>query len=771
MSLISKDSKATLKTLKARNLELKKSIVRIKATRNIDNDSIQSSQIQQQNQLPLEKYPLFKTVKESVTTLTHFGSTSWAALIDTEPVLKAIVTQVHAVLRHEHHEYDIRRRTELKQFSNVKSSQDSDSFVRKGRSLLSQMGLEREDHLEFLKEMLQQVENQLPSGDLLKHFLQMYKDYNSMKALGTFLVDFDSLNDAVSEFIKIDENGKSKLNISLPRDLDKMSHFLLFLSSLSFMIFIRNQSLKEKNTGLNYLIFLEYGDALFNLLHNYLADKGELRLLYTVETFQALFISGTFQKYVPHTKMIDDSDGAKTAIYIRKIVSLGKLLNLNKNVDIYYAHKSEKIRKSLKSLWYSVGAYDCLEALEVGIPPKIKVPFIRYDDFTSQFTEIPIVMNQVLKLYYQIELMNNTTNFINFIEKKIIKPLKDLLRFKFNSLENDINEFLKFDFNNISSTQEFFTRGQSFASRCLIYSTIQTFYHICFKRLKILNADKSPFFERIKLLTWKYTLLIPFIMKELFKGYHRLIRHENNEAFYPVASLLMSVFPYMRLAQRRITIFASARFMECFNFDKVSNTANKFFYQSDNREDEIYEMLKKEGLYQKEYNILNYGDLDIDDDEIKLFEKFKELNDNKYIIVILAKTMQSSIKLLSNEYYNFNFVTYNYIFFFLLKMSNFFLNQAFPASGYNKLYYNDKIKMETPKTTNSSNSTPAEFDFSELFEKAIDTRSQKFDFNNFFKNSYSSTFRDHDINNDVLLDDFFANLNMPLVGDSKLYSS
>lgn len=739
MSLVSKDSKTTLNKLRLRNEGLKIELAKCQA-RNGDGVDVD-----------LERNPLFRTVRESNSSLTHFGSTSWAALIDTEPVLKAIVSQMHLLMKHQRDEYDSRKKSHHDKEMNMRP-------VMKGRTLLSQMGLEREDHLDFIKEMLQQVEDLLPSGEMIVHFLDMYKNYNAMKALGTFLVDFDSLNQAVLEFINVDLNGKATFNIQLPRDLDKMSHVLLFLSSLSFMIFLKNQVTvnNEGTTDVNYLVFLEFVDALFTLLHNYLAANGALRLLYTVETFQALFISGTFQNYVPHGNMIDDSEGAKTAVYMRKMVSLGKLLNLNKNIDVYYAHKSPQMRKSLKSLWYAVSSYDSLESLEIGIPPKIKVSFLRYDDFTSPFTETSITMNQVLKLYYEIELMKDTNQFIDIIENQIIKTLKDLLRNHFSTLEKDVEVFQNYDFSHDSSSHDFFTRGQSFSTRCLIYSTIQTFYHICYHRLKIVNETDSQRFKRITVLTWKYTLLVPFVMKELFKGYNRLVRHENSDAFFPVASLLMSVFPYMRLAQRRIAIFASARFMETFNYDQVSKTAKIFFYQSDNRENEIYEMLSDQGLYQKEYNLSDYSNLEIDDNPSELHSKFKELSDNKHIIVILAKTMKSSIQLLSNDRYNFNFVTYNYIFFFLLKMSNFFLNQAFP---------NTTFISRSNKSTPSS-STHTEFDFNELFEKAIDTRSQKFDYNNFFTNSYSSTFHPGDNNNQShtrndMLNDFFASLDIP----------
>lgn len=727
MSLVSKDSKATLDKLKEKNQELRK----IFRDSQLDGKS--------NPKIPLERYPLFRTVRESPVSLTHFGSTSWAALIDTEPILKAILHQVHAVVRHERDEYDVRRKLESKQSNN----DDIPSFsVTKGRTLLSQMGLEREQHLDVIRDMLKSIESNLPSVDMIRVLMQMYKDYNSMKGIGSFLVDFGSLEQAVSAILGIDSNGKTKLNINLPDDLDKMSIFLLFLSCLSFMIFVKNQSVNQA-TGLNYSLFLEYADALFVLLHNYLSDRGELRLLYTVETFQALFISGSFQQYVPHGKMIDDSEGAKPAIYIRKLSSLGKVLNLNKNVDIYYAHKDPNVRRSLKSLWYSVAAYDCLESLEIGLPPKIAQPFVKYDGFHSKFTEMPIVMNRVLHLYNKIELLDDTYEFIKIIENDVVKSLKDLLRGSFASLEEDIKIFHSFDFNDSRRTQDFFARGQSFALRCLIYSTIQTFYHICYKRLEIIG-DTSELFKRVELLTWKYTLLVPFVMKELFIGYRNLIRHDNSETFYPVSSLLMSVFPYMRLAQRRITIFASARFLESFHYDQVSNTSKMFFYQSDNRENEIYETLQKQGLYQKVYNILDYADLDIDHDTPRLFKTFEDLNDTKYIIVTLARTMQSSIQLLANDRYNFNFVTLNYIFFFLLKMSNFFLNQAFP---------NESSTLRKPS------SKPTEFDFSELFEKAIDTTSQKFDFNNFFTNSYASTARSNQ--NSDMLEDFFAGFDIP----------
>ncbi len=89
-------------------------------------------------------------------------------------------------------------------------------------------------------------------------------------------------------------------------------------------------------------------------------------------------------------------------------------------------------------------------------------------------------------------------------------------------------------------------------------------------------------------------------------------------------------------------------------------------------------------------------------------------------------------------------------------MSNFFLNQAFPNTNF--------ISRSNKSTPSSS--THTEFDFNELFEKAIDTRSQKFDYNNFFTNSYSSTFHPGDNNSQShtrngMLDDFFASLDIP----------
>lgn len=124
------------------------------------------------------------------------------------------------------------------------------------------------------------------------------------------------------------------------------------------------------------------------------------------------------------------------------------------------------------------------------------------------------------------------------------------------------------------------------------------------------------------------------------------------------------------------------------------------------------------------------------------------------------------MKSLENKKYNLNFLRLDYIFFYGLTASNLFLALAFSSD---EIKDNAKVAGKIPdahddngnnietehQTEISDASRNNDFDFNDLFERAIDTNSERFDFKSFFTTS-NDLYQHEDI------EQFLENLTMPL---------
>ncbi|CCH41413.1 hypothetical protein BN7_954 [Wickerhamomyces ciferrii] len=752
MGLISKDAKATLNSMKEKNMAMKEEMMKISQ----EMDAAELGQHERSNK-DLVNNPLFKTVQESSTSLTHFGSTSWEAQLSSEPLFKAILDESHNVLENEfkaHQRPDNQRSTPEREFEHVLEVSSLIQTI--NHTAIDGSGCQLEEHIfSSMHQIVGKIEDLLPDMTIIKHILWLYKEYNSIEAINFQSINFEFLDSIVWNFLSESNEikGKAIITLNFPNDFHKISGFLLFLSSFCWLIFCQSLS-PVTDRHVDFKLITEYEDALYLLAHNYLSSKNELRYLYTVEAFQAIMLTRWFRQFVPKS-LEAQIGGTQTSVFVRRKITLGKILNLNKDIDIYYAHKSDFVRKQLKSLWYAMVNFDSIQSFETGIPPKITDPIIRYKDFKNIFTETPIVVNEVLNAYQDIEFIDDTYVFIKLLEIRVIKPLKDFIRKEFNALEDDVTSFRDFDFDNVLN-HGFHDYVQYVAYRSVVFSIIQTFYQICYQRLKFINDQNSKISKVIFIKTMKYSLGIISLNKEFLIAYKRLSLHPNGNNFYPLPSLRMTFYPSIRLSHRRATLFIYTRLLDQLKIKDIPKFVDDFFYKSDSISDssEILQKFEQQDIYhENDYTYLDYCDMEIDDNYDALILKFDKFQDWKFVSYISASIIQESFNCLKvNDRFNFDFITYNYLYFITFKLSKFFLRYAYSS-------LNEK-KPKSTSTTNNQKDSKAVKEFKKQFE----SRRDSFNFKTFFQDSY--IYKDSD---DHKLNELFSSLDLPIANDSKLF--
>ncbi|CCH41414.1 putative transcriptional regulatory protein [Wickerhamomyces ciferrii] len=753
-SLKADGPKETLAQLKKSNEALKKELKALSSKLDGDDVGKQQSQIGD-----LHKNQLFTTVKETPDCMIHSGSTSWKTLTSTDTLFNAIVHQFHLILKTERMNYSEKQDRNSSNGQNgiheIENLIEKFPFTKKGSQIVGS----HRDYLKIIHQVLKNIESILPNIETITQFMDIYKNYN-INSSGVLSADYETLSQELKNFLieSKTNSGYYKINIKLPTDFYKISPFMLFISTISFMAFCRNQSESTTRTNIDFTQLLEYQDALYILVHDYLEAKNDLRYIYSVEGYQATLISHWMRQYIniPSSSQQNQS-GPQTTVFLRKAIALGNSLNLNKDIDVYYAHKTKVQRDKLKTLWHSVELFDILHSFEYGIPPKIKNEIPDYsDDQKTIYSETPKVLNKVFNLYTEIEMMDDTYVFIKIVEYGIIKPLKLLLTDTFNPLMEDINNLRSIDFNDLSNAPVFYDLVQAIGLRSLVYSIIQTFYHICFKRLEIIQDDQSEISKVITIKTWKYSLLLYKLRKELYFAYNRLFHHENKIYYDPVCTLSMVIIPYIRVALRRSMIFVYGRFLnELKEEDLVMFVDNFFFDQSSlgKYDDEVFKVFEiKSDFREDRYTLEDYGDLIIDDDYSQLLEKFNKLFDWNFLVYTVGKLTQFFMN--EDDDSEFGFISYSYIHFIGLKMIKFFLR-----------YYLATSLIGSGRTVTTRN-TSNQLQKTKIFNDCYNRRSSDFKFKTFFLDCYENNDDD-----DHKLDQLFKSLDLPITGDSKFFYS
>lgn len=762
IGIMSKDSRNTLSVIKTQNAELKQQLIHLQTalrktkgtglTDIIENDDYSSDEVErelseankiQKNsslshsykhlQLNPQRNPLLCTIRETKFSTTHLGSISLDALSQSEPSIKLLLSQIHTVIRRERLKYDAKRR----KFGNfVKNDEGLNSI--KFKILDRMIGLSPENDFEILNTIFAEIEKNFPDSASLEFLLNSYFKHNEDRYVVFVYVDEETTRQSFNRFL--DTSGKRpKINIKLPEEVDKLPGLLLLLSAMVFSTFLKSVTIGSKHSDFNYLLYLEYAEAILST-KPFLEDKYSSKSLITPETLVALTHIVGFETYTPHGRVMDqDANGAESVVVVRRLVDIAKSLNLHKNIDYYYADKNQSVRKSLKNLWFFLVHIEQIESFEHGLPSKIHPKTIRYyPDYSNSLTRVTLVINQILGVYFKIETTADTYSFVDKVENQCIRPLKSSLSKEFGSLQREIDLLQNFNFDDVSLIPEFRYLVQQMVIRFIALGMLQAFHYLCFKRLEQ-SGDRSPRYERFKILTWKYSMVVPILVAEVLTGFKRLTHHPNHPRFHVIASLLQLSFE-MRMAERRMGIYASARILDMLKVGNSTMIKKLLFQSKKNKNNEIHEILRERGEYQHCYTLSDFDDSQIDDNFTQLMDKFSRFQDVKYIIVVFSKKMLEILDLLANGNYNFNYMKLNYGFFLMLKMSSLFLNLVFP---YQEL--SDKAIIKEEVSTSEE-----EFDFNELFKTAIDTSSSKFDFESFFTGSFGNVYQVNEI------EDFFA---------------
>lgn len=193
----------------------------------------------------------------------------------------------------------------------------------------------------------------------------------------------------------------------------------------------------------------------------------------------------------------------KNQIIAKRLTQLGKLLNLHKDIDVQYSNENSSIRRSVKRLWYFIVHIENAGSFEGGAPTRITSDVVKiYPDFHNELTTIALVINDLLMTYHKIEMMEDTYALVDILEERCIKVLKNSLAKEFGPLTKDVDHLQNFHYDDPSLINEFKILIQGLIVRIFTMTILQTFHYICFKKLEQIG-DRSPKYERYKILTWK----------------------------------------------------------------------------------------------------------------------------------------------------------------------------------------------------------------------------------------------------------------------------
>lgn len=259
VGLISKDSKSTLQSLKDQNVKLKQQVVELEelvkkrklhptegTTGSKDYKLRKSSDVTncyKHFQLNPQKNSLSHYIKETNLGLTHYGSFSIDALTNSEPSLKQLIKQIDIFIKRERLKYDAK----MEKIRNGTVENDENLKIIKCKLLEKRLGLtqNKDVDLEILELIIKGVEKILPDSNSLEMLLTPYFRHYKDRCVAFVYFDEESVRESINSFLDVSAK-RPKININLPKDVDKLPGLLQFISILIFLLFIVSVTLRSQ---------------------------------------------------------------------------------------------------------------------------------------------------------------------------------------------------------------------------------------------------------------------------------------------------------------------------------------------------------------------------------------------------------------------------------------------------------------------------------------------------------------------------------------------
>lgn len=704
-----------------------------------------------------KKNPLMCTMGDVSGTLTHYGPISWFALISVQEPLKKLSTWFINVMKFEKDRYNK---------SKFEKKVEEDNVLRTLNKLLIEFSLgcmEIPDKYSLLNQILSVIVSKLPIQSVSEELLKFYFHLNQQRAVGFVYLDMDSFYEKLEKYISFDDQGKAHLTMSLPKDQDGLSFIMLYLSMLTYQAFFASTLNTSSYPQVNHLQMLEYLETL--LLASEVLQSDEsfgISPFLDPETLLAIIHVCVFQRCTPHGNISRGIIGGNDVLIVRQLIVYARILRLDEDIDVAYQTKTPEYRKSLKSIWYCLMYFDISEGLETGIPLKIKPKELERYKNENLYIRSMIVINDVLNQFNDNVLMVDKLKLIDWIQNTLAPQLDNFLKKEFPSAEEHIEYLEKFDFDNINDSHKYVWHLQMAAIRILIYSTSASFYHFCATVTDQVGVESKKF----RYIAMKRMGALVVFIRNVLNAAKILSEHKNSSYFSLVSSLLV-ISRQMTFALRRVSIYIGGMVVRNYDQQYSLQFLSTLMNDSDRYAKTLLDTLIKTSDYHSfSFSLDSLENFEIEKNFDELDKFYFRLDDYKFLAFENCRILQQMMKSLENKKYNLNFLRLDYIFFYGLTASNLFLALAFSSD---EIKDNAKVAGKIPdahddngnnietehQTEISDASRNNDFDFNDLFERAIDTNSERFDFKSFFTTS-NDLYQHEDI------EQFLENLTMPL---------
>ncbi|ODQ57257.1 hypothetical protein WICANDRAFT_107577 [Wickerhamomyces anomalus NRRL Y-366-8] len=749
----------TLEKIKEQNLKLKKELQKLKrsSSGNLVSTSFPTRQARKRHQndpyllhLPNKahkKNPLTATTVESSGSFVHYGPISWYAIASTNETLKNISGWFVNVIKMEKERYD-RTRSSQRHYGegNPKLKALTQSLVE------TSLDIRQHDTHLILQQLLVEISMDLPPKDTLDKLLAYYFHVNSQRTVGFVYVDEGQFYEHYKIYLQFDSKGTTSLFYN--GDQDCLLFVMLLLAALAYTGFFASRSIIDNvpDVQINHILMIEYLEALIAASGSHRVPGSSSFMPYLCPEYLIVLIHlGVFERCTPLGRRLQGPMGIGDSLASKQAISCAKVLNLDKDIDLYYPDKSENYKRGLKSIWTCLVYYDLSEALDTGIDLKIKPEdLVMYEYDTSPYVRSLVVLNKVLNQFNEKAVEISGLELTDYIEKQLVSQLDKFLSNDLPSGASDLQYLRSFDFDDIAGSSKYVSTLQMAAIKMLFYSLSQSLYQFCTKMAEQNNGN----WRRYELLAIKKGSTLMQYLKDTIEAVRRLILHDNAKYFSLIPTLQI-VGKQVTFSLRRCTLFGGHL--------ALRNSNQRYNYQVLNElvndPQKYAKSLMKSTVPSKRYEIFSYNMQDLEDLEIEkdlnlMKQKLSHLFESKFLIFKLSRMIQMVAKALDNDKFNLNFVKLNYVFFYCSSASNLFLSLAYPPEDNTKLML-IPINSDPQHIDGSAEDVPApEFNFNDLFKSCIDTTSDNFDFKSFFTGST-------DLYQKNEFDEFFQSLDAP----------
>ncbi|CCH41188.1 putative transcriptional regulatory protein [Wickerhamomyces ciferrii] len=693
INLKDKNSKETLNILKQENEELKKELEELK------NETTKKVQI-------------------STSFKLHHGSSSWASPLTSQPQFENVVDDIIPKIKNE-----LNNQTEIrKMMMNLLETNESINLIKERINRLK-IGLDTLEDYSLLEDSIKVIEKALPNYEYItKSFKNFFKFGTSY---GTFMnINYDSFWLKYYKLFSEDtKTGFIQINSSLkfPRDLDQVTFLVLFLAFLIYIIFAHlhhtKNPLDKSDIKTNPIILTEYCKILSNVLILYInfePNHENLNKILNLDHLQGIVqinVFDTFSTGNKFSELIANPKGAGGILNNWKVINIAKMMKLNEDIDLVYAHKDAEYRQGLKQIWYYLSFVNLAFSLEVGMMGKIKPEEIRLYSSLSD-NNLPRSLKILNKVCYDFEFIE--INSINFqeIHDFFIYPIHNLMELEFTPLIGKINQLNGYDLNNPEECYGFREIASEFSIHILAINALTSIYSFCERKSKLESNELGV--QKYKLLKLKTMILLINIGSLIFQSYQRFMNHPDAYSYSPLLTLL-HLYIRIRRTFRRVGISISSQVFQ--NLKKLKrDEIDEILTMNDEEMNRLVDNIIEETGY--DYDELNVEDLEnwsIEGNSIEMERKFQILNDDEYLLISIIMNLQKVFKSFETPNYNLEFFKNNTTFRFFFKITRTLLILI------HKVNSNDTQKQVEPTSRERQKSRELEFNFGEFFQKAFET--------------------------------------------------